>query len=248
VGRLAAALGLAACGKAPSYERPDPHSQAESDRVAVRHLALDLSVDFATKRLSGTAKLTVTRIDRSAPLVLDSEQLALSAVTDCTTHAPLTYTTDPLRIQLASDCVEIAYRTSPEASAMLWVDPAGTAGGTKPMLFTQSQAVHARSWIPLQDSPSVRFTYEATIHPPPGLWALMSADNPQRPPADGVWRFAQKHPIPSYLMALAVGELAFRPIGPRSGVYAEPAVVEAAAREFDEVEAMMAAAEELHGP
>jgi aminopeptidase N len=237
-----------ACNRTPAYQRPDPHSQAESDRVAVRHLALDLGVDFAAKQLAGTARLTVTRIDPHAPLVLDSEKLTLTAVTDCATKAPLRYTLDPIRIELAGDCVEIAYHTSPDASALLWVDPTGTSGGVQPMLFTQSQAIHARSWIPLQDSPSVRFTYEATIRPPPGLWALMSAQNPEQAPADGVWHFEQARPIPSYLMALAVGQFAFRPIGPRSGVYAEPQIVDAAAREFDEVEAMMSAAEQLYGP
>jgi aminopeptidase N len=248
--RLAlAAIGiaLAACQRRPDSSGPDPHSESRPDRVSVRHLVLDLSVDFAAKRLRGTARLHVTRHEARAPLVLDNENLTITSVKDCS-GAPAKYATKPLRVTLASDCVEIAYHTAPDAGALLWVDPAGTASGENPMLFTQSQATLARSWIPLQDSPSVRFTYEATVRVAPGMWALMSAVSPHAPPPDGVWRFSQPRPIPSYLMALAVGEFAFKPTGPRSGVYAEPSVVDAAANEFAEVEAMMAAAEKLYGP
>ncbi|MBA2542922.1 MAG: M1 family metallopeptidase, partial [Deltaproteobacteria bacterium] len=156
-------------------------------------------------------------------------------------------------IQQPGDCVAVRYRTAPDARALLWVEPSGTSGKRAPMLFTQSQAILARSWVPLQDTPSVRFTYDATIHVPDKLWAVMSAENLQAPPADGpagdrAWHFEMKQPIPSYLLALAVGELAFRKIGERTGIYAEPGVVDAAAAEFVEVDAMMAAAEKLYGP
>ncbi len=250
------AIALSACKGGGKVERgPDPHSYAQPQRVAVKHLALDLGVDFERHALAGTATLTLTRTDKRAPLVLDGDALRIGSVRDCA-GKPLTFKIgprgkggEPITIQLGdTDCVAIAYSTAPDASALLWVEPSGTAGGQQPMLFTQSQAIHARSWIPLQDSPGVRFTYEATIRPPQGLWALMSAPNPQAPPADGVWHFKQEHPIPSYLMALAVGDFAFRATGPRSGVYAEPSVVVAAAWEFAEVEQMIDAAEKLYGP
>jgi len=248
--RVTAAIGiaLAACKGSPATRRggPDPHAEANFDQVAVKHLVLDLDVDFTAKQLKGTARLTVVRHDPKAMLVLDNDGLTITSVKDCG-GAALTWKLAPLRVTLASDCVEIAYSTSPAAGAMLWVEPAGTAGGKMPMLFTQSQATLARSWIPLQDSPGVRFTYDATIRVPAGMWALMSAQNPQSPPSDNVWRFKQPHPIPSYLMALAVGDFAFKATGARSGVYTEPSVVEAAASEFIEVEAMMTAAEKLYG-
>jgi leukotriene-A4 hydrolase len=252
--RIALIIGLVAgCQRIESAARRDPHSHAQPDRVAVRHVALDLAVDFAAQRLSGTAKLMLTRHDRRAPLILDDEGLAIESVRDCT-GAPLPHRFGTvgiggraLSIDLVSDCVEIAYATAPEAGALLWVEPSGTAGGQHPMLFTQSQSTFARTWIPLQDTPGVRFTYEATIRPPKHMWALMSAINPQQAPADGVWRFRQARPIPSYLMALAVGDFEFRATGPRSGVYAEPSVVDAAAFEFAEVETMMTAAEQLYG-
>jgi len=262
-----AALLPCACrsptGTAPSLApaspslKHDPHSFAAPERIAVRHVALDLTVDFEHHVLHGRTQLSLARHDPRADLVLDVGGLAIDSVTECTTKRPLHWDLAPpqpilgqaLTIALAAEpCVEIAYRTGPEAGALLWVEPSGTSGKRKPMLFTQSQAIHARTWIPLQDTPGVRFTYEATVHVPDGLWAVMSAENPQRPPVDGIWRFKMDQPIPSYLMALAVGDFAFRAIGPRSGVYAEPSVVDGAAREFTEVETMMATAERLYGP
>ena len=245
---------LSGC-KARARPPIDPHSFAEPDRVSVRALDLDLTVDFTAKTLSGTTRLQLTRTDRGAPLVLDDEGLVISSVTDCAggrlafhvgSHGVIGA---PLRIDLGSgDCVEIAYSTPPDAGALLWVEPTGTAGGKLPMLFTESQSILARTWIPLQDTPSVRFTYTATIHAPEGMWALRSGENPRQYVPGGIWHVTQSRPIPSYLMALAVGDFTFREIGPRSGVYAEPAVADAAAQEFGEVEAMMAAAERLYGP
>ena len=266
---LGAAIGVVLSLGCKGSERPgerrsaaavikhDPQSQAHPERVAVLHLSLELAVDFTQHTLRGTARLQFVRKDASArEAVLDVDGLAIASVTDCASRGAVPFQLAPavgklgqaLTITLASDCVAIAYQTSRDAHALLWVDPAGTAGKQHPMLFTQSQAILARTWIPLQDTPGVRFTYDATIHVPPGQWAVMSADNPQVASPDGTYRFRMEQPIPSYLMALAVGDLAFRKIGPRTGVYAEPSVVDAAAREFVEVDAMVAAAERLYGP
>ena len=146
--------------------------------------------------------------------------------------------------------VRIAYRTSPTASALQWMNPSLTAGKLKPFLFTQSQAIHARSWIPLQDSPGVRITYAATVRVPKGLTAVMAAESRVRPEevAEGVYRFAMSQPIPSYLIAMAVGDLAFQELGPRTGVWAEPSVLKSAAYEFGDVEAMVSSIEKGFGP
>ncbi|MCM2270738.1 MAG: M1 family aminopeptidase/hydrolase, partial [Thermoanaerobaculia bacterium] len=237
----------------------DPHSFARPDEVAVTHLDLDLTVDFAARRLAGTASLSVERRNPGADeLVLDTQGLEIVAVRldGAPESVPYRLSDDypflgrSLSVPLGPETkvVRVEYRTRPDATALQWLDPAQTAGGVHPFLFTQSQPTMARTWIPCQDTPSVRATYTATIRTSPQLMAVMSAANPRRKSADGVYRFKLDKPIPSYLLALAVGDLEFREMGKRTGVYAEPSVVAGAAWEFADTEAMMTATEKLYGP
>ncbi|RMG45610.1 MAG: M1 family peptidase [Acidobacteria bacterium] len=260
LGALGAAAGLllaAGCGAPAAPDGPDPHSWSHPEQVRVTHLALDLEADFEARRLSGSVRLDLDRRDPGAPLVLDTRDLEIRSVRDGKGR-PLQWRLGPARAGLGrplavelrpeTRSVVVAYRTDPEAAALQWLDPEQTEGGRHPFLYSQSQSILARSWIPCQDTPSVRATYEATVRVPPPLMALMSAENPTEPAPDGVYRFRMPQPIPAYLMAIAAGELEFRPLGPRSGVYAEPEVVDRAAREFAETEEMMAVAESLYGP
>ncbi len=268
---LAANLLLAVPARAaPPAQGPesgrDYHSLANLSQMRVQHVDLFLDVMFAERQLSGVADLTVHRLDASAStLVLDTRDLSIRKVwllADGRPAQTLIFSIgervgalgQALTIQLPADfrerdfAVRVSYQTRPEASGLQWLTPAQTAGKTDPFLFTQSQAINARSWIPLQDSPQVRVTYSAQIHTPAGLRAVMSADNASEPSPDNVYRFKMPQRIPPYLFALAVGKLEFRAIGERTGVYAEPSVVEAAAREFSETENMVKACEELFGP
>jgi aminopeptidase N len=249
---------VAAAARAQEGVR-DPHSFARPDDVAVTHLALDLTVDFAARRLVGSAELTVERREPGAEaLLLDTRDLEIESVTVDDRAEPVAFRlAEPLPIlgralavPLGADTkkVTVRYRTRPGAAALQWLEPAQTAGGRRPFLFTQSQPILARTWVPCQDSPAVRATYTATVRVPPDLLAVMSATNPQAKRGDGVYRFAMDRPIPSYLLALAVGDLEFRALGPRTGVYAEPPVAAAAAWELADTEAMMAATEKLYGP
>jgi leukotriene-A4 hydrolase len=239
---------------------PDSHSYAGSSAVRVRHLELGLSVDFASRTLAGTATWQLANPGAAAELVLDTRDLTIEEVSVLNatgTAAPTSFQLgaaspelgQALRIALLPDtaAVRVSYRTAPGAAALQWLEPNQTAG-TQPFLFTQSQAILARTWLPCQDSPGIRFTYEATVRVPPHLLALMSAENPQQRNDTGNYHFRMSQPIPAYLMALAVGELEFAPLSERTGIYAEPATLPAATYEFADLEKMVASAEQLYGP
>ena len=240
----------------------DPHSYSNPKEVKVRHIELELQVSFEKKTLEGSATLTVERTTGSgdAPLVLDTQDLRIERVESAQGRGDfqqLPYKLGPRDTILGSsltiplpakaDRVRIHYASSPAAGALQWLTPAQTAGKKHPFLFSQSEAIYARSWIPLQDTPAVRLTYTATIRTPRDLRALMSAENDPQTPRSGEYHFEMTQPIPSYLIALAVGDLAFKPLSERTGAYAEPAMVAKAAKEFEDTEKMIAATEKLYG-
>jgi leukotriene-A4 hydrolase len=256
-------------GAAVPSPTPDPHSYASQGTLRVRHLRLRLAVDFSQRTLAGTATwlladgLTAPGSAAEAELVLDTHGLQLDSVSLGETAAGSVAeyrlaATDPvlgqalhIQVPVGTAAITVSYRTEPAAAALQWLSPAQTAG-EHPFLFTQSQAILARTWLPCQDSPGIRFTYEAIVEvlgPERGqLLALMSAENPQRTAPDGRYQFRMAQPIPAYLMALAVGRLDFAPLSGRTGIYAEPATLPAATYEFADLEQMVTAAEQLYGP
>ena len=242
--------------------RRDTHSYANVDEVRVTHLELDVTVLFDEKQLRAAAMLSFERVREDAnTLVLDTRDLNITAVESWSALGGFdraSYSlgaTDPilgtsLTVVLPEEAtrIRVTYETSPHASGLQWLSPEQTAGGEHPFMFTQSQAIHARSWIPLQDTPSVRMTYGARVKVPEGLRAVMSAGNDPEVVMDGNYRLDMTQPIPSYLVALAVGDLAFRPLSDRAGVFAEPSVVDVAAAEFEDTPSMIEATERLYGP
>lgn len=260
------ALALSSCAQDAYDPGHDYFSFANSDQFVTRHLELDLTVDFAARQLVGSVRLSMERLDPAArELVLDSHTLQIESVSvalpdgsardaEFLIGASVKKLGEPLTIRLPGGfdpdpafSVTIHYRTDPGATALQWLPPELTAGGKHPFLFSQSQNIHARSWIPLQDTPSVRVTYSATIRTPPELLALMSADNDPLAVRSGEYRFEMPQPIPSYLLAIAVGDLFFAPLGPQTGVYAEPEVLAAAAHEFADTQNMLDAAAGMYG-
>ncbi len=257
------AFGLFMLTPLVTAQEPDECSHANPEQILVRHLDLDLSVHFEDKILKGTVVLDLQRKTKepTAPLVLDTRGLTIRSVettVDNTTWQPARFALgkkDPvlgqaLRMEMPQTVtkVRVAYETGPESSALQWLAPAQTAGKQQPYLFTQSQAIDARSWIPLQDTPGVRFTYNARVRTPNGLVAVMSAGNDPKQKRTGDYRFEMTQPIPSYLMALAVGDIEFKAISPRTGVFAEPSVLARAAAEFADVEQMVQSCEKMYGP
>lgn len=258
---LAGLLALSSCASVTSSRDlgsipMDPHSFAQPNQVRVTHVALDVALDFAAQSLGGHVDLELTRLDGDAPLVLDSLGLVIDSVVGADGQ-PRSFELgeeregfgQPLSIDLipGDHSVRVAYHTQPGAEALQWLAPAQTAGGVHPFLFTQGQAILTRTWIPLQDTPGVRVTYEATVQAPAGLTVVMSAEQRSRT-ASGAWRFELDKPIPAYLIALACGELASRDVSERCAIWAEPSMVDRARAEFEDTEAMIVSAEKLFGP
>lgn len=234
----------------------DVHSFARPSEAVVKHLDLNISVNFGNKIISGTAAWEIETSGDAKEIVFDTQGLEIEKVTyengdpadfSLGSEEPFLGQALTVRLENGTKKVIIHYLTSPQAAALQWLDPQQTAGKEYPYLFTQSQAILARSWIPCQDSPGIRFSYTAKVQVPRELIALMSADNPTKKSSDGSYNFRQKNPIPSYLMALAVGDIRFHPLGRNTGVYAEPSMIEACANEFADMQDMMDAAEALYG-
>jgi leukotriene-A4 hydrolase len=240
----------------------DEHSYAEPDKVAIDDLALDLALDFDARTISGTATYTLDwRDDTATELVLDTRDLTIERVEgqgEGGAWQPLEHALagrdDLLGSKLTIQApqrnahIRVAYRTSPQASGLQWLEASMTEGKATPFMFSQSQAIHARSWVPLQDTPRVRYTYSAHVTSPADVMVLMSADNDPAAPRDGDYSFRMPQRIPSYLMAIAAGDLVFKPMSARSGVWAEPGTIDRAVAEFEDTEKMIATAESLYGP
>ena len=239
----------------------DYQSYANIDDYVGMHLTLDINADFESRQVAGQATIEFNRkTDKNPVMILDTRDLTINSVqagSGNTTTAvdfelgesdPLLGA--PLRISLPADAnrVIIDYATSPDASGLQWLPPVQTAGKQHTFLFSQAQPTHARSFVPLQDTPAVRITYSATVTVPTELRAVMSANNTPRRSDDGVYRFRMPQPIPSYLLAIAVGDLQFQAMGERTGVYAEASILAAAAREFEDTESMLEATEQAFGP
>jgi leukotriene-A4 hydrolase len=242
-------------------EAKDSYSYARPLEARVTHVALDLRADFEAKRMSGTATLDVQAKPDAKEIVLDSKGLEVSAVTG-TDGKPLPWAIGasdpergaPLTVQLNGQRqIRIAYRSAPDAEALQWLTPEQTAGKKHPFLFSQGEAILNRSWIPTQDSPGIRQTWEARIVVPEPLRAVMSGERltPEGEAAPGggrAFRFRMDKPVAPYLIALAAGDIAFQSLGTRTGVYAEPATIRAAAAELVDTGKMVDAAEKLYGP
>ena len=267
-------MGSFACSQsnAPAPAAHDSRSHdffsfANTDQFVAEHLQLELTIDFDTEQLYGSATLVMRRLDPAATeIILDSRDLMIqgasfeSASGELATAefrfgkshdvlgTPVLITVPPDFGSAAQLSLKIDYRTSPTATALQWLPPELTTGGKHPLLFSQSQAIHARSWVPLQDTPAVRITYDASIQTPPELMAVMSANNDPDTARDGSYEFEMPQPIPAYLLALSVGNYYFAPIGEQTGVYAEPELLDAAAFEFADTQAMLDTAEAMFGP
>lgn len=255
-------LTAIACQKKEQTEKStavtDEHSYSKPELAVAKHLDLDIKVDFDTQTISGKASWTIDNISKGNEIIFDENTLNITKVTlgddeketifelgkDTEFHGkPLHITIEPNTTK-----VNIYYNTTKDAVALQWLKPEQTADKKKPFLFSQGESVWSRTWIPCQDSPGIRFTYNAKVTVPKDLLAVMSAVNPQKKNDTGIYTFKQDKAIPSYLMAIAVGDIEFQAIDNRTGVYAEPSMLKKSAWEFAELGKMVVAAEKLYGP
>jgi aminopeptidase N len=239
----------------------DPHSYANIAQIRTKHLSLELEVNFDNKTLYGVARHQMSS-SNSKTAIFDINGESIRKVTtgikghekeadfvigkmdkDSIIGQPLVVT-----IPKGTTEINIYYQTTARCDALEWIEAENTLSKTQPYLYSQGQAILTRSWIPIQDSPSNRFTYDATIRVNPGLMVLMSAKNPTKKAKDGVYHFVMDQPIPSYLIALTVGDIAYKALDYHSGVYAETPLLSKAAKEFADLPRMIKAAEKLYGP
>lgn len=241
----------------------DYHSFANTNEVVITHVDLNLNLDFDNNTVQGSNEITFKRKSNNAKqIILDTRKLEIIKVSSINPDGitlPINWTfgqtDDMLGTALHIDLPEddnshllVEYKSSPNATGLQWLKPEQTSDKKHPFLFTQSEAIHARSWIPLQDSPQVRQTYSATITLNRNLRPVMSAYNDPKITKDAKeFKFDMPQAIPSYLIALAVGNLQYKAISDRSGVWAEPSILDAATEEFSETEKMIQAGEALYG-
>ena len=265
--------GAAAADSGPIDPAFDYHSYANVDQFRTTHLDLDLKVDLTGKTISGSVTLDLKRLDpRATQLVLDTKELMILDVTQkatdilgATAKSQTIWVSRPFHLEKpdpilgsalvidlppskkGTELVKIDYETLPSSSALQWLSDKQTARH-KPFLYTESEPIGARTWIPLQDTPQVRAPYKATVHTDEKMRAVMSAENDPKAKRNGQYSFVMPQAVPSYLIALAVGDLEFQETGPRTGVYAEKSMLKAAAKEFADTESMIQANERMFGP
>jgi len=232
----------------------DFHSYAQPNEAVISHLDLDINVDFNKKEINGKAHYIIKN-NAASVIVLDTKFLVIEQVQSDGKDTTFTLGEfdellgQPLIIDIKEDTktITVFYKTTDKTEALQWLNPQQTADKTHPFLFTQGQAILTRTWIPIQDSPQIRVTYNATVKVPSGLMAVMSAENPKEKTEDGIYNFKMQQPISAYLIALAIGDIVYKPISNRTGVYAEKSLIDKVHYEFSDMEKMVVSAENLYG-
>lgn len=237
----------------------DTHSYSNTDEVRTKHLHLDLDVNFDSKTIYGVARHEMENFGADTAIFdikgLEIQKITIGKNKETETDFMIgqwdkdSILGQPLLVKITPETkyINIYYQTTEKTEALDWLSPELTAGKKHPYVYTQGQAILTRSWIPVQDSPVNRITYSAKVQVPKDLLPVMSAENPTKKNEEGIYNFRMKQPIPCYLIALAVGNLEYKKLGPNSGVYSEPEMINDCAYEFVDLPRMVKTAERLYG-
>ncbi len=252
-------LFLASCTnpkqeKSTSKYVEELHSYAQPNKAVITHLDLDIDVDFDQEIINGKATYKIEN-NNSLEIILDTKFLVIEKVqvdgkdTEFSLGEFDEHLGQPLEISIGKETknITVYYSTTDKTEALLWLSPQQTTDKTHPFLFTQGWPIFTRTWIPIQDSPQIRITYNATVRVPSELMAVMSAENPKEKTSNGEYHFKMQQSISPYLIALAVGDIEFKAISKRTGIYAEKSMVEKVHYEFSDMEKMVSSAEKLYG-
>lgn len=238
----------------------DIHSCANVDELKPIHLYLDWQIDWENKRIHGSVQHELEAQRGTNKAVFDTSYLDIHQVQvngQTTSYelgprrGPLG---EPLHVTIGA-CkagervtVKIAYSTTNQCTALGWLTAEQTHAKKTPFLYSQCQAIHARSLLPCMDTPSRKITYSAQVTST--IPVLMSAlQQPQQTKSSTIYKFHQPVPIPTYLIAIVGGLLAFRSLGPRTGVWAEPPDADKVQWEFErDAERFLHEAEKLVSP
>lgn len=234
----------------------DVHSNSNINEVSCTHLFLDINVDFSKKVIDGVAHYDI-QSHGGDTMIFDSKYITIHKVMlnekdeakfTLGKEEELLGTAIIVPINKDTKKVSIYYTTTDKSEALQWLEPAQTAGKRSPYLFTQGEAILTRTWIPCQDTPGSRITYKARVKVPKDMMAVMSAKNPMKKNDSGIYEYEMVQPIPTYLIALAAGDLEYKELGKRTGVYTEPSMIQKCADELIDTEKMLEVAEKLYGP
>ncbi|KAL8951086.1 MAG: hypothetical protein Q9222_002926 [Ikaeria aurantiellina] len=227
----------------------DPNTLSNYNDFRTTNTVANFEIDFERKRLKGNVILQLDSINdiETKDIILDTSHLHIDDVSlkgETLSEWQLLPRSEPygspLKISIdkavekgKSIELDIKVQTTEKCTALQWLTPAQTSNKKHPYMFSQCQAIHARSLFPCQDTPDVKSTFEFNIRSPLPVIASglptgvvsdsqTSDDKDAAAPKTPLYTFTQSLPIPSYLFALASGDIATALIGPRSTVATGP--------------------------
>ncbi|ETN37058.1 leukotriene A-4 hydrolase/aminopeptidase [Cyphellophora europaea CBS 101466] len=220
----------------------DPNTLSNYNNFRTTHTSTNFDILFNEQKLSGTVTHTLESITKAEAheIILDTSHVQIKQVkvNDQSAKWELAPRMEPygsaLKVKLDKpvalhDSITLAIDvdTTAACTALQWLTPAQTSNKKHPYMFSQCQAIHARSIFPCQDTPDVKATFDFTVNSPLPVIAsgIAASSNPDTSSADGnaqTYKFEQKVPIPAYLFAIASGDLSFASVGPRSTVATGP--------------------------